>query len=230
LEENIASSSPAIADYSLGKKQEPRADLKIGALRIVQIDVEANLVALQAETDHAAKLHKIIGFADGKDRGSDQAGQNCGGTLFVFAGNEKEMTATGIILFLKTANLQRTRSDLFALNGIFENVTQSVFSRGTQDQGMILGAKSVRRPIHELREMENEGCFQLILGRIELCARAIRGEQLKEQKTWCKEGSRDATMSARTMISQKRRSRRLAKVAIGCGQCGQVALRVKNAR
>jgi predicted nucleic acid-binding Zn-ribbon protein len=182
LGKNIPSSLLAIADDGLGKKQEPRTDLEIGALRRFQIDIEANLVFLKAETDHAALLNKIVGFADGEDRSAVQGCKNCGRTSFVPAHNEKEMASSGVLLLLKMADLKRARADLLALNGGFKNAGQGAFTCGAKDQGAVLGTKSVRRPIHELREMENEGGFQLILGRIGLRERTIRGEQLKEQK------------------------------------------------
>jgi hypothetical protein len=181
LGKNIASSLPAIADYGLGKKQEPRADLKIGALSIVQIDVEANLVVLQAETDHAAMLNKVVGFADGEDGGTVQAGQNCGRSLLVTACNEKEMTAPGIFVLLKMANLQGTRADLLALNGVFEDAGERIFSHGTEDEGTIPGAERVHGPIHELRKMENESSLQLIFTGTGLRVGGNQGERMKEQ-------------------------------------------------
>ncbi|HKI13067.1 MAG TPA: hypothetical protein VKA02_13185 [Candidatus Acidoferrum sp.] len=183
LGKNIALSLPAIADDGLGEEQEPRTDLDIGALRRLQIDVETNLVFQKAETDHAALLNKFVGFPNGEDRGVVQFGENCGGTLFVPAHYEKEMASSGVFLLLKMADLKRPRANLLAPNGGFKNAGQGAFTCGAKDQGAVLGTKSIRRPIHELREMENEGGFQLILGRIGLRVRRIRDEQLKEQNS-----------------------------------------------
>ena len=172
---------PAIADDGLGEEQEPRTDLEIGALRRLQIDIEANLVFQKAETDHAALLNKVVGFPNGEDRGVVQFGENCGGMPSVPAHDEKEMAPGGVFLLLKMADLKRARANLFALNGGFKNAKQGVLTCGAKDDGAVLGTKSVRRPIHELREMENEGGLQLILGRIGLRVRGIRDEQLREQ-------------------------------------------------
>jgi len=180
---------PAIADHGLGEEQEPRTNPEIGTLRHFQIDIKSNLAFLEAETDHAALLDKIVGFADGEDRGSVQAGENCGHALFVSANNKKEMAAAGAVFLLKVPNLKGMRADLLSLNGGFEKAGESILSRGAKDQGTIPGANCARWPIHELSEMKNESGLQLILSGIGLRVRRNQGEQVKKQNKKCEEGS-----------------------------------------
>ena len=113
-------SLPGVPDHAPGKKQEPGTDFDVGTPGCRQIDIEASLVVLEAESDDAALLKEVVGLTDGEDRGIvDRLEQSCR-ALFVLTNDKKKIAGPGIVVFEKMTHLQRMRADAFSSHRAFQ--------------------------------------------------------------------------------------------------------------
>src|SRR6185436_5564447 len=109
-----------------GETQQLGTDLQAGGPGRFVVDLEADLVVLGNEVDHASGLNEVVGFADGEDAGTLEPLNDFGEALLFRVADEKDVAVGGFGGGAKCLHGDRVSVDFFAGDRLFKLVAEGV--------------------------------------------------------------------------------------------------------
>ena len=153
-----------------GERQQFGAEVNVGAIQRVMIDLELNFPVFEEQINHAALTQEILILANQKQVCPGSLGDRELGILAFRRAEEEQVTGRKLIVDAEMFNHDRMRLHAFATSEFFQHVDEVI---AVPDYPYHKWRGSVRQrltgPLRQFREIQKVSCFYLVLAG--LCCR-----------------------------------------------------------
>src|SRR6266853_193687 len=148
----------------LGHPQQLGADRQVGRFRRRRVDLQPDAAAVGHEPDHAAPLGESVGVAHREDGPVLETRDDLLRRISRGLTDEQDVAPRDVVHPLITMDGEGPRSATLPADGGVEEVAERILAQNPDDQGRLRIRNGLRRPIDELREVEQENGLYLRLG------------------------------------------------------------------
>src|SRR2546421_6761017 len=156
-------STPSRGD-DLGHPQQLGADRQVCGFRRLRVDLEPDPAPVGHEANHAAPFGESVGVAHREDRPILETREDVLRLIRHGPTDEQDVAPRDVFHALIAMHDEGPRSPMLAAHGGIEKVAERVATQNPDDERRLRVGNGLRRPIDELREVEQEDGLHLSLG------------------------------------------------------------------
>src|SRR6266540_23307 len=150
--------------HDLGHPQQLGADRQVCRVRRPRVDLEPDTVPVSHEADHASTLGEAVVITHGENRPILETRGNLVQSIAGGIADEQDVTGLDLVDAVIAPNLEGPSSELLTADGLIEKALERVGPQNADDERSLGVGKGRRRPIDELREVEQEDRLHVSLG------------------------------------------------------------------
>src|SRR6266566_3751668 len=156
-------STPSGGD-DLGHPQQLGADRQVCGFRRLRVDLEPDPAPVRHEANHAAPFGESVGVAHREDRPILETREDVFRLIRHGPTDEQDVAPRDVFHPLIAMDDEWPRSPTLSAHGGIEKVAERVATKNADDERRLRVGNGLRRPIDELREVEQEDGLHLSLG------------------------------------------------------------------
>src|SRR3989442_67601 len=157
-----AISTPRRGD-DLGHPQQLGADRQVCRLRRLRVDLEPDTTPVGHEANHASPFSESVGVTHREDRPVLETREDLLGLISHRPADEQDVAPRDVVHSLIATDREWPRSPMFPAHGGIEEIAERAATQNPDDQRRLRVRNGLRRPIDELREVEQEHGLHLSL-------------------------------------------------------------------
>src|SRR6266550_3772148 len=158
-----AISTPRRGD-DLGHPQQLGADRQVCRFRRLRVDLKPDTAPVRHEANHAPPFSESLGVTHREDRPVLEAREDLLRLISHRPTDEQDVAPRDIVHSLITTDREWPRSPMFPAHGGIEEIAERVGTQNSDDQRRLRVGNGLRRPIDELRKVEQEDGLHLRFG------------------------------------------------------------------